>query len=218
MAAEPGVAPLQRVIGGGIDGNERLTGVTGVVLVVLLAALGVTILRIRSLTSAHLFIGLLLIPVVALKMGSTGYRFMRYYTRNAPYRARGAPPIVLRLSAFVMVASTVAVFATGVALLAIGPSASGTLRTLHNASFIVWVAVTSVHVLGHLPDLQKTFLIRRGDRVEYNSLAAGSMGRTISLAGALIVGAVVAVLLIPHFGTWSHFEAFRHDHSFRHDH
>jgi hypothetical protein len=212
MAAEPGVAPLQRMIGGGIDGNGRLTSVTGVVLVVLLAALGVTILRIRSLTSAHLFIGLLLMPAVTLKMGSTGYRFMRYYARDALYRERGAPPIAMRVSAPVVVASTVAVFATGVALLAIGPSASGMLRTLHNASFIVWVAVTSLHVLGHLPDLQKTFLIRRGGRVEYNSLAAGSVGRTISLAGALIVGAVVAILLIPHFGAWSHFEAFRHHH------
>ncbi len=48
----------------------------------LLAALGVTILRIGPLISEHLFIGLMLIPPIALKLASTGYRFMRYYTSD----------------------------------------------------------------------------------------------------------------------------------------
>jgi len=37
------------LLGGGTQGNEQITAVTGVVLIVLLAALGVTILRIRQL-------------------------------------------------------------------------------------------------------------------------------------------------------------------------
>jgi hypothetical protein len=180
-----------------------------VLLIALLAALGVTILRIGPLISEHLFIGLLLIPPIALKLGSTGYRFMRYYTSSPVYRKRGAPPTALRLMAPVVVLTSVAVFATGVALLAVGPGGSGTLRGLHKASFVVWIAVTSLHVLGHLPDLQKTFLIRRDGRVEYNNLAAGRTGRTIALAGALLGGVVLAIVLIPHFGDWSHYEAFR---------
>jgi len=44
--------------GGGPDGNEQLTAVTGVVLIVLLAALGITILRIGQLTWPHFFLGL----------------------------------------------------------------------------------------------------------------------------------------------------------------
>lgn len=213
MAADPQCADavaLDRLTGGSVEGNERLTAAVGVVLIVLLAALGVTILRIRALTSAHLFIGLLLIPPVLLKMASTGYRFTRYYTRDSSYRARGAPPILLRMSAPVVVAATIAVFATGVALLIAGPSASGTLRLLHKATFIVWVAFTALHVLGHLGDVQNAFLARRAGRVEYNRLAAGSIGRTLSLAGAVTAGLVIAILLIPHFAAWSHFEAFRH--------
>lgn len=212
MAAEQGTAPLGRVLGGGTDGNERLTGAIGIVLIVLLAALGVTILRLRSLTPEHLFIGLLLIPPIALKMGSTGYRFVRYYTHDAVYRARGAPPPLLRLSAPIVVASTLGVFATGVALLAIGPSAPGAIRLLHKASFIVWIGITALHVLGHLPDLERTFLRKREGRVEYNDLAAGRVGRAVSLTGALVIGVVIAILLIPQFGAWSHFEAFRQDH------
>lgn len=211
MAVDVGDVDLRRLTGGAVDGNERLTGITGILLIVLLAALGVTILRIRSLTQPHMFLGLLLIPPVALKMASTGYRFMRYYLRHPAYRERGAPPTGLRLMAPIVVVSTIAVFATGVALLAIGPDASGTLRMLHKASFIVWIGVTAIHVLAHLPDLQKTFLLRSTDQVRYNRYAAGAVGRAISIAGALTAGLVLAILLIPHFGAWSHFEAFRID-------
>jgi hypothetical protein len=211
-ASAPHPAPVGRLTAGGTIGNERLTAATGMLLIVLLVALGVTILRIGPLISPHLFIGLMLIPPVILKMASTGYRFARYYTSDPVYRERGTPPMVMRLMGPIMVASTVAVLATGVALLAVGPDSAGTLRGLHKASFIVWIVFIALHVLGHLQDIQKTFLTERGGRVEYNSLAAGRAGRMIALAGALVAGAVLAIVLIPHFGAWSHFEAFRHNH------
>ncbi len=56
----------------------------------LLLVIGLTILRIRQLISVHLFVGLLLIGPVALKMASTGYRFMRYYSGNRVYRRKGS--------------------------------------------------------------------------------------------------------------------------------
>jgi len=198
--------------GAGTAGNERLTAATGILLILLLAVIGVTLLRLSSLISVHLFVGLLLIPPIALKLASTGYRFMRYYTSDPAYLKRGAPPILLRVSAPVVVASTVAVLATGVALLFVGPESAGILRQLHKLSFIAWGAFTALHVLGHLPDLQKTFLTERGGRVEYNRLAAGRTGRAISIAGALLAGVVLAIVLIPHYGAWSHFEAFHHHH------
>jgi len=64
---------------GGVDGNGWLTTATGIVLIVLLAVLGVTIVRIGQLIWLHLFLGLLLVGPVALKLASTGYRFARYY-------------------------------------------------------------------------------------------------------------------------------------------
>ncbi|MGH2879325.1 MAG: hypothetical protein ACRDK4_06965 [Solirubrobacteraceae bacterium] len=202
-------AEQSRLTGGGAIGNERLTAVNGVLLIALLAALGVTIVRIGPLIDEHLFIGLLLLAPVALKLASTGYRFTRYYTRNPSYRERGTPPLLLRVLGPLVVLSTVSVFATGVLLLAEGPGASSTLRTLHKASFIVWVAATGIHVLGHLPDLARILLTRRGERYEYNKLAAGHLGRTLALSGAIVAGLVLAIVLIPHFGGWSHFESIR---------
>src|ERR1700739_409162 len=86
------------VAGGVTDGNELLTSMTGAVLIVLLAVLGITILRIHQLIWLHLFLGLVLIGPITIKMASTGYRFARYYTRNSAYRSKGAPEPPMRMT------------------------------------------------------------------------------------------------------------------------
>src|SRR5579859_3010772 len=94
---------------GGSAGNERLTAAAGAILILLLAVIGVTILRIHGLLWVHLFVGMLLIGPLALKLASSGYRFARYYTGSASYREKGPPPLVLRLIAPMVVVSTVVV-------------------------------------------------------------------------------------------------------------
>jgi len=193
----------RRLTAGGTTGNEQLTAATGAVLLVLLAALGVTILRIRPLLSEHMFLGLLLIGPVALKMSSTGYRFVRYYTSNPTYRRKGPPAPLMRLLAPLVVISTVVVFASGVALLLEGPSSRGSLLLIHKASFVVWIAVTAIHVLGHLPDLPRA-LTRKGEiqPAELDGYGTGRAGRALSLSGALVAGLVLAILYIPQFAPW----------------
>jgi hypothetical protein len=199
-----------RLTAGGSDGNERLTAITGAILIVPLAVIGVTLLRLRPLLSVHLFVGLLLIGPILLKLGSTGYRFVRYYTRNPTYLRKGPPPTYLRLIAPLVVLTTVIVFASGVALLLIGPSSRGTLLPVHKISFIVWVALTAIHVLGHLPEVQRALFGGRDLRGAVFAGATGTKhdaregraGRALSLAAALVGGLVLAVLLIPQFEPW----------------
>ena len=76
--------------------NERLTATNGVVLFVLLLIEGVTILFLRPLLPVHIFVGMLLIPPVALKLATTGYRMLRYYTGHTAYVDRGPPHILMR--------------------------------------------------------------------------------------------------------------------------
>jgi hypothetical protein len=192
----------RRLTAGGTTGNERLTAATGIVLLILLAALGVTILRIRPLLSEHMFLGILLIPPIALKLASTGYRFIRYYASNPRYRRKGAPPATLRLIAPIVVASTVVVFASGVALLLLGPSSRGSLLLIHKASFIVWIAVTAIHVLGHLSDLPRALKTKHEIQPEWNEHGTGRAGRILTLSGALVAGVVLAILYVPQFGPW----------------
>ena len=196
-------SPLARLTAGGTDGNERLTALTGVVLFVLLGVLGVTILWIGPLLSVHMFLGMLLIGPVALKLASTGYRFVRYYTSEPRYLCKGPPPIVLRLMAPILVLSTVLVFASGVALMLIGPASRQPLLLIHKASFIGWVAVTVLHVLGHLADLPRALIPSRLQLAGLEDARAGRAGRALALSGVLVAGVVLAILSIPQFASWT---------------
>jgi hypothetical protein len=193
-----------RLTGGGASGNERLTAATGIVLLVLLAVIGVTILRLRELLWVHLFVGMLLIGPVLLKMASTGYRFARYYTSNPVYLRKGPPATPMRLLAPFVVISTVVVFGSGVALLFAGPSSRGTLFPIHKLSFFAWLAFTGLHVLGHLPGLPATLRADYRADTGLSGYEPGRDGRVLSLVGVLVGGLVLAVLVLPQFGPWLH--------------
>ena len=173
----------------GVERNERLTATTAVALVVLLAVEGVTILFIRPLLSWHVFVGMLLIPPVALKLATTGWRMIRYYGGGAAYVRRGPPPLFLRALAPLVVAATVGVFGSGVALLAAGPRRGhGLLLGAHKASFVVWLAATGLHVLAHLRRVPR-LVLEPGLRTRVALVGATVMaglalaGGTLSLAG-----------------------------------
>ncbi len=187
-----------------------MTATAGGVLIVLLAAIGLTIVAIRPLLWVHLFLGMLLIGPVALKLGSTGYRFIRYYTANPSYQRKGPPPLPLRLIAPIVVLTTVVVFASGVALLFAGPGSRATLLPVHKASFILWVAFTGLHVLAHLPTVLRGLRSDYGRSPQWSHEADGRAGRVLSLAGALTGGVVLAILLIPQFGPWIHAHNLHH--------
>ena len=193
---------------GGVDGNERLTAATAVVLVVLLAALGITILSIGPLIWWHVLLGMLLIPPVLLKLGSTGWRFARYYARAPEYVRRGPPLLPMRLMAPLVIAATIGVFATGVGLLVVGP-AGGTLVGLHKASFVVWLLVTGVHVLAHvrsIPGLVSADWRRRP--IPRESRVPGTFRRQLLLAGTIVAGAILAIATVKYAQPWVHYFAF----------
>ena len=211
-----GVRSEPRLLAGGTDGNERLTVLTGCLLVVLTAAVGVTIVRIGQLMWLHLFLGLVLVGPVALKLASTGYRFVRYYTNQPSYRRKGPPLLLLRGLAPLVVLATIAMFATGLALLFAGRNTGLPLVLLHKVSFIVWIALTALHVLGHLPELlralpqarrTRTLIVPMTARLDSQPLdrpPAGARGRVLALGVALTGGLVLAVALIGQFSVWTH--------------
>jgi hypothetical protein len=176
---------------------------TAALLLVALAAEGVTILSVGSMLAPHIFIGVLLVPIVALKIASTGYRFVRYYTNVPAYREKGPPPAWLRAIGPVTVALTVAVLATGVVLLLHGPD-SGLLFNLHKASFIGWVAFMSLHVLGHIREVPRdaTADWRRSAAA---ARVAGSSARVLALAISVSAGVVLAFAALSLDGPWMHF-------------
>ncbi len=178
---------------GSADGNERLTAMTGAVLLVLLAAEGVTILFKQQLMTAHFFIGMLLVGPVLLKMGSTGYRFARYYTGAAPYVRKGPPALLLRLLGPVVILTSVGVIGSGIALALVGPGTGASLWLfLHKATFVLWFGAMAVHVLWYVPQLPR--LLRHGSpgRDRLRATLAGAGRRWMLLTAALAAGVVIA--------------------------
>ncbi len=189
---------LRSLLVGGSDGNARLTAATGAVLVVLLAAEGLTLLGgVQGLLVPHFFIGLLLIPPVLLKLGSTGWRMASYYRRIDEYVRRGPPQLLLRmLVAPVLVVATVVLFASGIAAAWTGQR--GLLLGLHKASFVVWGVAFGVHFLAHALKLPR---LVRFDWWDADGLG-GRRLRQYLLAGSLVVGLVLAVAAFPLAHHW----------------
>lgn len=184
----------------GVAGNARLTAANAAVLLVLLAAEGVTILRVRQLLSPHVFIGMVLIPPVLLKVASTGWRFVRYYRGAPAYRRKGAPPALLRLLGPAVVILTVVLLASGVGLMLVSRSWLPLLLKVHKASFVLWFGAMTVHVLGHLGEvfrLAPRDWLRRSRRD-----VTGAGPRQWLIAASLVAGVLLGVLLLSRVGPW----------------
>ena len=173
----------------GVAANRRLTATTGIALLVLLAVEGATLLSIRSLLPVHLFVGLMLVPPVMLKLGTTGWRFIRYYTGDRRYRAAGPPPLLLRLAGPVVVLSTVALLGTGVELWLAGTRFGSIWLTAHRASFVLWFGAMSIHVIGHLEEAPSLALQDAANR----PALSGRARRTAWVTAALVMGFVLAL-------------------------
>jgi len=199
-----------RLLRDGIAGNERLTALAGSVLFLLLAAEGVTILSVQALVTAHVVIGMVVTAVVGLKLVSTGWRFTRYYTGDSRFRQAGPPNPFMRVLAPVLVALTAAVLGTGILLLLVGRD-SGPWLFLHKASFVLWFAITSLHVLVYawrVPRLIAGDLLPRAAAV-----VAGRWVRLTAVVVALAVGVGLAATVVHDAGPWTH----RGDDHFGHD-
>lgn len=189
------------VVRDGVEGNSRITGGAAAILLALLAVEGATIPLIGQLLGPHIFIGMLLVAPVALKLGSTGYRFVRYYSGTPAYVRKGPPPIILRLLGPIVVLTSVMLFATGIALLVAGPP-SNTLILAHKVSFILWFGAMTIHVLGHvleIPSLAMPDWRRHGGR---EAELAGSGARVVLLLGSLALGLALALATYSAAGPW----------------
>jgi len=182
------------------EGNGRLTAMTGVVLFVLLALEGVTVLQVGALLTAHVVIGMILVPPVLVKLASTGWRMARYYLGDPAYRRKGPPALLLRLLGPFDVVLTVAVFASGIALLYVPAGSRNQVLFVHKASFVLWFCAMSVHVLGHVLDTAK--LAPRDYLPASRRTAPGAAWRAGTLAASLVAGVALAALVAPQASHW----------------
>lgn len=192
------------------EGNERLTATVGLVLIVLtLVELATLVLGLHRLLSLHVVVGLALIPPVVLKLGSTGWRFARYYTRSEAYRLKGAPQLAMRLLAPLLVAATVAVFGSGVAMGILHGQSLRVARQLHGPASVIWMLTLGLHVLVYLGRAIRTTReeVTPGSRASVR----GARWRTYVLIGAIVAAIGGGVGTLPVLHRWLHLPP-KHDH------
>jgi DMSO/TMAO reductase YedYZ molybdopterin-dependent catalytic subunit len=192
----------ERLLAGGVPGNRALTSTFGAVLLVLLVVQVLSALWFALMSydlptpggpifevvrPVHFFVGFLLMPLIGVKLASTGYRFLRYYTRNRAYHDAGAPRLVLRATAPLLVVSAVVVFASGVEMWSFRNDFGWTWIMLHDLSAFTFVAMLLIHVAYHA---------RAATRDAVHEMRTGSDGaitRRALLAGGAVAGLTLAV-------------------------
>ena len=196
----------------GVEGNSRLTAINGMVLLVLLAVEGVTVLSVRGMITLHIYLGLLLVGPVILKCASTVYRFGRYYTGAKPYVRKGPPHPILRVLGPVVILASLGVLGTGIGLIYVGPQHREPLLTLHQGSFIVWVGAMTLHVLGHILDASATTWRELRDP-SLSPTARRRRWRIVAVTVSLLAGVALATTMLPTANAWTSHRYDRFDHA-----
>jgi hypothetical protein len=195
---------------GGPAGNAALTAWTALVLLGGSIAELLTLFNVRGLITWHVAIGALLVPPALLKVGSTGWRMVRYYVGHGPYQEAGPPPLLLRMLGPLVVVSTLGLLGSGILLVMLGqdsaqhaflsvPMLSVTWVTVHQAFFAVWVVATGLHLLGRIVPAMRITVGPGGGSGD----VPGAWSRRLLLAAVVVSAAALAVLLVHADGSWA---------------
>jgi hypothetical protein len=185
----------------GVRQNARLTALLGSVLVILLGAELATALSVDSLIGPHLILGTALLAPVALKLGTTGWKIVRYYAHAPAYVRAGAPHLFRRLLAPVVIVTTVGLLGSGLALLVLGPAGAGHVATFHRGFFAVWCVALAMHVLTQA--VRSLRAVRAEVTATGGSSLPGRRQRALALCVTLVVGIGLAAWAAQQVAPWT---------------
>jgi hypothetical protein len=177
--------------------NARLVAITGLALLVLLPVPYASALSLELLWRVHYFSGLLLIPLLAVKLAGTGWRAFRYYLGDRGFREDGPPHPMPRITAPILVLSTVVLFFSGVEMM-LGADRFGAWSTIHNGAAVVFTGALGLHLLAHLWDTPGEVAADVApSRVAAPERVSGSRRRVALTAVAFVIGITLATAAMP---------------------
>jgi hypothetical protein len=179
-------------------GNARLTGSTGLVLLLLFAVqVGTVVIGVKTHVTLHVFVGLLLVPPLLTKIASVARRFIGYYRHERAYQRRGAPPLPLRVLGPVLLGTTLLLFITGITEF-LAPTV--VVSKIHDVSAYLWLVLVLAHLAGHGRDIRRTAI--RDWLPRARAAVPGAALRQAAILASLAAGLALALALVSHVGTF----------------
>jgi hypothetical protein len=185
-----------------VIGNERLIALTGTVLLVLIIAEIVIAAKMHALMPVHIFVGVWLTFPLLVKIGSTGYRFLRYYSGTPEFVRKGPPRLEMRLLAPLLLIASLSLVGSGILLAILGPTRalSVWILRLHALSVICWLPLVALHVGAYMWKLPR--LLGADWQQRAGRLIPGRGWRYGVNLVALVAGAGAATLFLPYTASW----------------
>ena len=199
----------------GVAGNTRFTSTLGVVLLSLLILQIASALFFALLTynvaffngptydivrPLHFFVGFALLPLIGLKLVSTGWRFTRYYLRGRSYRAAGPPTWIARLIAPLLIVSAISLLASGVEMWSFQNQLSWPWTAIHNVAAFTFVGTLVIHLILHARQAHRETAADLAGRPavmpsreleDVREPFGGRVTRRVVLGSALVAGAAL---------------------------
>jgi hypothetical protein len=100
-----------------------------------------------------------------------------------------------------LIAATLVVIGSGIGLVVTGPRSAGLLLPLHGFSVLVWLPLIALHVFAHTWQVPR-LVADDWSEPSNKSNASGRRRRLWVNLGALLTGAVAAILLFPGTAPW----------------
>ena len=153
----------------------------------------------------HFLVGFALMPLIGIKLASTGWRSARYYTRGREYRAAGSPSWPARLIAPLLIVSAVSVTASGVEMWSFQNQLNWPWTAIHNTAAFTFVTVLVVHVVLHVREAHReaaadlagvpagVTVAGGADVVSRSEPVGGAMTRRAVLGAGVVFGAALGV-------------------------
>lgn len=183
-----------------------MIALVGTVLLVLIAAEIIIAAKMHALMPIHIFVGVLLTFPLFVKIGSAGYRFLRYYTGSPAFVRKGPPRLEMRLLAPLLLLASLSLVTSGMTLALLGPTNvwSVWVLRLHALSVICFLPLLALHVGAYIwraPRLLLADWQKRSTR-----RVPGRGWRYAGTLVALLAGASAAALFLPHAAFWTAWE------------
>ena len=173
--------------------NQRLTALTGAVVLPLAVLVLLTGLFFGDLWRAHYFIGYVLLPVALVKMGSTAYRMVRYYLQSGLHRHVRPPYLLARLASPALVVSVVVLFVSGIAMW-LTHSQGDPWGWIHTDAAVAFSGIVLLHLGMYLPE---TLRATQDDVRPTPPTTSSQRTRRLAVVGAaLLAGLLLALATI----------------------